>query len=32
VTNDIQLDAHVFIGLNKHAIDFFGGPGLSIRY
>jgi hypothetical protein len=32
VTNDIQLDAHVFIGLNKHSVDFFGGPGLSIRY
>jgi hypothetical protein len=32
VTNDIQLDAHVFIGLNKHSVDFFGGPGLSVRY
>ena len=32
VTNDIQLDAHVFIGLSRHSTDFFGGPGLSIRY
>ena len=28
----IQLDAHLFIGLSRHAIDFFGGPGLSVRY
>ncbi len=32
VTKNFQLDAHVFIGLNQHATDFFGGPGLSIRY
>ena len=32
VTKNLQLDAHVFIGLNAHATDFFGGPGLSIRY
>jgi hypothetical protein len=32
VTDNIQLDAHLFIGLNEHAIDFFGGPGFSIRY
>jgi len=32
VTNDLQLDFHVYIGLNRHATDFFGGPGLSVRY
>lgn len=32
VSNNIQLDAHVFIGINEHAIDFFGGPGLSLRF
>ena len=32
VSNNIQLDAHLFIGLNKPATDFFGGPGLSIRF
>jgi hypothetical protein len=32
VTNNIQLDAHISFGLNEHAIDFYGGSGLSIRY
>lgn len=32
ITKDMQIDAHLFIGMNKHAIDFFGGPGFSIRY
>jgi hypothetical protein len=32
ISNNIQLDAHLFIGLNEHAIDFFGGPGFSFRY
>jgi len=32
VTDDLQLDFHVYIGLNRHATDFFGGPGLSVRY
>ena len=32
ISNNIQLDFHVFIGLNEHAINFFGGPGLCFRY
>ncbi len=32
VTDNLQLDFHVFIGLNRHATDYFGGPGLSVRY
>jgi hypothetical protein len=32
VSNNIQLDFHMFIGLNKPATDFFGGPGMSIRF
>lgn len=32
VSNNIQVHAHVFIGLNREAIDFFGGPGVAFRY
>lgn len=32
VTKNLQLDAHIYLGLNAHAVDFFGGPGVSVRY
>jgi hypothetical protein len=32
LTNNIQLDAHIFFGLNAKAVDYFGGPGISVRY
>lgn len=32
LTNNIQFDVHIFFGLNAKAVDFFGGPGISIRY
>lgn len=32
VTKDIQLDIHAAVGLNRHADDFFGGGGLSVRF
>lgn len=32
ISNNIQVHAHVFIGLNREAIDYFGGPGVAFRY
>ncbi len=32
ISNNIQVHAHVFIGLNRGATDYFGGPGMAFRY
>jgi Putative MetA-pathway of phenol degradation len=32
VTKNLQLDWRAGIGLNEHAVDYFAGAGLSMRY
>jgi hypothetical protein len=30
--NNVQFDVRVGVGLNEAAVDYFAGPGLSVRY
>jgi hypothetical protein len=31
-SNDVQFDVRVGVGLNEAAVDYFAGPGFSVRF